>query len=391
MTRLSQMTEAVVAGHICLDVIPKFEGREGDTLIEPGKLINVGQVVTATGGSVANTGLALHRLGISTRLIGKVGSDLFGHAVLDIIRSHDPALVEHMIVGSDGTSYTVVISPPGVDRSFFHYPGANDTFDPVDVEVSSFGEARLLHFGYPPLMRRTYEDGGRGLADLMRRAKDAGLTTSLDMAYPDLNSEAARVDWVSFLERVLPHVDVFLPSLDEMLFMLHKTADADEDTDHAAVLSDSAARIIEMGSAAAVLKLGDQGLYLRTTDDAARLEAMVACAPADLSAWTQRELLTSCFDVDVVGTTGAGDCTIAGFLAGLLKGLPPADVMIGAVAAGAFNVESADANSGIPDWDRLQARVASGWARRAISLRLEDWTSRGEVLVGPHDPHRGPA
>lgn len=385
------MAEAVVAGHICLDVIPKFASREGDTLIEPGKLIIVGPVVTATGGSVANTGLALHRLGISTQLIGKVGSDLFGHAVLDIIRSHDPALVEHMIVGPDDTSYTVVISPPGVDRSFFHYPGANETFDPADVEASSFGKARLLHFGYPPLMRRTYEDGGRRLADLMKRAKDAGLTTSLDMAYPDLNSEAARVDWVSFLERILPHVDVFLPSLDEMLFMLDKTDDVDEDTDHAAALSDIAARIIEMGSAAAVLKLGDQGLYLRTVDDEVRLEAMGACAPADLSAWTQRELLTSCFSVDVVGTTGAGDCTIAGFLAGLMKGLSPADVMIGAVATGAFNVESADANSGIPDWDRLQARVASGWHRRAISLRLEDWTSRGDIMLGPHDRQWGAA
>ena len=376
------MPEAVVAGHICLDVIPRFEGRGGADMFRPGKLIKVGPAVISTGGSVANTGLALHRLGVSARLIGKIGDDLFGRAVLEILRSHHPALAEDMIVGSDATSYTVVVSPPGVDRSFIHYPGANETFDPAGVEVSSSRGARLFHFGYPPLMRRTYEDGGRGLAELLRRAKDAGLTTSLDMAYPDPESEAGRVDWESFLERVLPHVDVFLPSLDELLFMLRGAGAAGEAS---SLLSDVAGRILEMGAAAAVLKLGDQGLYLRTTDNTDRLRAMGACAPADLTAWRRRELLTACFEVDVVGTTGAGDCTIAGFLAGLLMGLSPAEVMLGAVAAGAYNVESADATSGIPDWERLQARIASGWKRRQTSQRLDGWMDGGNVLIGPND------
>lgn len=290
-----------------------------------------------------------------------------------------------MIVGSDATSYTVVVSPPRVDRSFFHYPGANDTFDPAEVQAARLSGARLVHFGYPPLMRRTYEDGGRGLADLMMRAKDAGMTTSLDMAYPDPDSEAGRADWKSFLARVLPHVDVFLPSLDELLFMLNKSRAAGETS---SLLSEVAGQILEMGAAAAVLKLGDQGLYLRTTEKVDRLRDLGACAPADPATWAGRELLTPCFDVEVVGTTGAGDCTIAGFLTGFLMGLSPAEVMIGAVAAGAFNVESADASSGIPDWDRLQARVAGGWRRRETSLRLEGWRDGGDVMVGPHDARR---
>ena len=50
------------------------------------------------GGVTANTGRALHRLGIATRLMGKVGDDAFGRIILDLIGQDDPALIEDMIV-----------------------------------------------------------------------------------------------------------------------------------------------------------------------------------------------------------------------------------------------------------------------------------------------------
>ena len=71
-------------------------------------------------------------------------------------------------------------------------------------------------------MRRMYANGGSELASLMQRVKSAGLLTSLDMSYPDPNSEAGRINWSALLERTLPDVDVFLPSLDEILFMLDR-------------------------------------------------------------------------------------------------------------------------------------------------------------------------
>ncbi|MCX7916089.1 MAG: carbohydrate kinase family protein, partial [Verrucomicrobiae bacterium] len=92
--------EIVVAGHICLDIIPRFPRADVDyrAAMQPGKLVLVDPPVISTGGAVANTGLALHRLGIPTGLMGKVGDDLFGRAILDVIRSHAPALAEPMIV-----------------------------------------------------------------------------------------------------------------------------------------------------------------------------------------------------------------------------------------------------------------------------------------------------
>lgn len=391
--------QVVVAGHICLDIILCFEGSAGGdiaSLLVPGKLVNVGRATIATGGAVSNAGLALHRLGLPTALMGKVGDDVLGRAILDVVRGHSPALAEGMIVvPAEQSSYTVVLSPPGVDRIFLHCPGANDTFCAEDLAYDRLGSARLLHFGYPPLMARMYGDGGVELSCMLARVKQAGLTVSLDMARPDPDSPAGRADWPAILRRTLPHVDVFLPSLDEILFMLDRplmdrlTRQAGGDllrAADAALLDDIAGRLIRLGSPIVGLKLGDQGLYLRVSDDRSRLADLGRCGLGDVPAWAGRRLLAPCFEVDVVGTTGSGDCTIAGFLAALLQGLSPEQTVTAATAVGACNVEAADATSGVRPWTEVQRRLAAGWPRRPVRLRLDGWAR--DDSTGLYEPRR---
>ena len=110
-----------------------------------------------------------------------------------------------------------------------------------------------------------------------------------------------------------------------------------------------------------MIKLGDQGAYLRTSGSRARLAGMGKCAPTDLVPWVGRELISPCFRAKVVGTTGSGDCTIAGFLAGVLKGLGPEECLQAAVAVGACSVEAADATSGVPGWNVVERRIHKGW------------------------------
>jgi sugar/nucleoside kinase (ribokinase family) len=365
--------DVVAAGHICLDITPPFTEAGAKAAIVPAGLVFVGPPVISTGGSVANTGLALHRLGIPTRLMGKVGDDLFGNAILELVRRAGPALADGMIVSrGEPTSYTVVLNPPGIDRCFLHCTGTNDTFGPDDLDAARLEGARLFHFGYPPLMRRMRERGGEELASMLQRVKARGLATSLDMAQPDPNSDAGRLDWPALLANVLPHVDVFLPNLEETLFMVDRARLEDlrrsagaagvfTKVDRA-LLRDVADRLLKWGAAAVVLKLGDQGLYLRVTSDRARLDR-VGRRLLPAAAWAGREGLVPCFRAKVVSTTGAGDTTVAGFLAALLKGLPPDDAMTLAVAVGACSVEQADATSGVPDWEAVRRRVAAGWER----------------------------
>ena len=384
--------DAVVAGHICLDVIPGLAhlpaGKFGDFL-KPGHLIISGPATFSTGGPVSNTGLALHRLGIKTSLIAKVGSDPYGAIVRQLVERYDPELTGGLVVDPGvPTSYSVILSAPGVDRIFLHCPGANDEFDSEDVNYDLVAKARLFHFGYPPLMRKMYQDGGEELVRIYQKAKTCGTTTSLDMSFPDPSSEGGKADWPLIIAKVLPFVDIFVPSFEEILFCLRRetyedlsdqTADSLLEAATPELVSDLGKQILDMGSKIAVIKLGDHGLYVRTSDST-RLAGMGTAAPANPEDWANLELWSSCFKVEVVGTTGSGDATIAGFLSGLLRGLGPRETVTAAVAVGACNVEAADALSGLYSWEDTLARIEAGWSKLPLDFQAQGWEEIGAGL-----------
>lgn len=383
---MAKNKNVVVAGHICLDVIPNLDhlsaGSFGE-LFRPGQLVNVGPAVFSTGGTVSNTGLALYRLGLHTRLMGKIGSDPFGGIVRGLVERFDPGLAQGLVIDPDSpTSYTLIINPPGYDRMFLHCTGANDTFVAADIDLEQVRQAALFHFGYPPIMRRMYLDGGSELAEVFRRAKSTGVTTSLDVSFPDPTSESGKADWKTILGAALAHVDIFLPSFEETLFMLRRETYEQMRRDapggdvlallSPALLRDLSDEMMDMGARMVMIKLGDRGAYLRTSG-VDRLSAMGAAAPADLSAWAGQELWAPCFRVNVVGTTGSGDATIAGFLSALLRDLPPYRAVNAAVAVGACNVEAADALGGIRTWEETLARIEAGWDRLPLSVDEPGW------------------
>ena len=389
---------AVVAGHLCLDIIPDLTinaRSRFDTLFVPGHLTEVGPVTLSTGGPVSNTGLAMNKLGIRTQLMGKVGNDLFGQAVRQVVASYGADLADGMLVDeTTSTSYTVIINPPGVDRTFLHCPGANDTFCADDVRYDVLAGVRLFHFGYPPIMRQMYINDGVQLVEVFQRARATGVTTSLDMTMPDQSSAAGRADWVSLLRATLPCVDIFMPSIEEILYMLRR-ATFDEFVCAAGggswvsrvtpeLLSDVGQQLIEMGAKIVGLKLGDRGLYLRTADRSA-METLGRARPSAVQAWANREMWAPCFEVEVVGTTGSGDATIAGFLSALLRDRPVEEAITAAVAVGACNVQAADALSGIRPWGEPLRRVERGWPRHPLTLPSPGWSldADHQLWVGP--------
>jgi sugar/nucleoside kinase (ribokinase family) len=391
---MSEPFSAVVAGHICLDITPEIIDAEHErflTRLEPGRLVEIGPAAFSTGGPVSNTGLALHKLGVPTRLMGKIGADSFGRIIREIVSGVSPELARGMILNNaSSTSYSLIISPPGVDRIFLHSPGANHTFCAADVDYELAAVADVFHFGYPPVMRRMYENGGMELTEMFQRVKAAGVLTSLDMAFPDPSSPAGKTDWRAIFQAVLPSVDIFLPSIEELLFCLdrplyNRLAGRDGkllERVTPALLHDVSAELLAMGVKIVVLKLGERGFYLRTAD----ADAIHGLGHGiDGDAWGRRELWAPCFQVNVVGTTGSGDATIAGFLAALLRGLPPIESVTMAVAVGACNVEASDALSGLRSWDETRARIASGWPHRTLALAAPrwDWDPDHQLYIGP--------
>ena len=88
---------------------------------------SVGEATWSLGGAVGNSGLALHRLadGVAVRLVAKIGQDRFGEIIEALLNERDsPEAGEPERLTSNllrdptlGTSYTIVIDPPGVDRA----------------------------------------------------------------------------------------------------------------------------------------------------------------------------------------------------------------------------------------------------------------------------------
>lgn len=361
----------IAAGHICLDITPVFNQDKKvnnlSDILMPGKLINVEAAKVSTGGSVANTGLALKILGENVELMGKVGNDSFGEMIIGILESYGASGI--IVDDNSSSSYSIVIAAPGIDRIFLHNPGANDTFCNDDISDESLSDAALFHFGYPPIMRNMYINDGEELVKIFKRMKDRSIATSLDLAAIDQESEAGKVDWKFVLKRVLPYVDFFVPSFEELCFILDRDnydrlcsigGDMAENLDMENDVKPLADLLInEYGCKAVLIKCGVSGMYYKTAN-AKVLEGVGSRLELDINSWADREGTQPCFKAEVVkSATGAGDTSIAAFLASVLSGKSPERCVMLAAAEGACSVTTHDALSGLKSIDELEQKVLS--------------------------------
>ena len=393
----SETIKAMVSGHICVDIAPGLNTiLKGDfnEIFAPGKLINVEKAVIGTGGAVSNTGLAMAKLGIDICLNGKVADDEFGRVIKDRVGLKRASTFK--TVPGQSSSYSIVLALAGIDRIFLHHPGTNDTFTADDVDYAALSECSLLHFGYPTLMRKMYENDGQQLYEIFSRAKELGVVTSLDMTLPDPNSDSGQVDWQKILTRVLPHVDIFLPSVEELAYMLNR--DLFEKRKAQAEGQDPVLRytgndctmlsttLLGLGVKIAAIKLGINGYYLRTADRNT-LEGL--CPVCEIDSWADRELWAGSYRADKFGSaSGAGDATIAGFLTAFLRGFDPMKCVKAANILGWQNVRQIDNLSGIECWDKtLEMINDDNMPRNPLKIKDAGWRFRvnEQVYYGPCD------
>ena len=181
-----------------------------------------------------------------------------------------------------------------------------------------------------------------------------------------------------------------MPSIEEVLLTLYPDTFNQVATGAVKIdpplLSQIAGNLLNMGAKVILLKAGELGLYLRTAHKST-LADMGRAKPGDVSRWASREFLTPIFQTTPVGTTGAGDSAIAGFLAALLRDRPPTETVTLAAAVGACNVEAADAVSGVRSWPDTLARIEAGWPRRKLEFKAPGWRfdPARQLWLGPHD------
>ena len=368
--------KVVSAGHICIDITPTFTGdkvKGVSEILQPGKLINVGDADIHTGGSVANTGLAMKILGADVYLAGKIGSDAFGDIIASAVSQYG---AEKGLIRREGetSSYSVVLALPGIDRIFLHDPGANDTFTADDLSDELLSGAALFHFGYPPIMHKMFENDGDELVKVMKKARAAGAATSMDLAAVDPKSDAGKADWKLILQKTLPYVDIFVPSVEELCFMLDRDKFEDlqrraEGRDICEILDleedikPLADQCMAMGASILVIKCGVPGMYYRTASE----ESLRRISPAlelDAKKWADKDGFEKSYVPDrILSGTGAGDTSIAAFLTSMLQGYGPEKCMQYATATGAMCVSSYDALSGLLPLEKLEERIQAGWKK----------------------------
>jgi sugar/nucleoside kinase (ribokinase family) len=152
-----------------------------------------------------------------------------------------------------------------------------------------------------------------------------------------------QVDWRAILRNALPYVDIFIPSVEELTFMLRREMYEAVNGDvlpilDRALLESLTDDLLAMGCGIVGLKLSHYGMYLRGSADNDRLSPLAALG-IDVTEWLGITAYHPAYQADVVGTTGAGDAAYAGVLAALLHGFSPSQTAAFANAVGRTKCE----------------------------------------------------
>jgi len=276
-------------------------------LPEEGKLLLVDEIELHAGGCAVNTAIGLARLGVKVGVSGRVGQDGFGVFLKERLAVEGVDTTGLRVVPGERTSATAVMVSPKGERSFLHFLGANQQYGVEDFDLGLLKSYRILHLAGLLLMPAF---DGEPAALIMRKAKEAGLITSLDTAWDSTGR------WLKAVGPLLPHTDLFLPSLEEAK-MLSGLKGPEE----------IARFFLEAGVKTVALKMGSEGSYFKSS--------------------TGDEGYVPVFPVKAVDTTGAGDAFVAGFLAGYLFGWPLNKVVRLANAVGGLAVSKMGATAGI--------------------------------------------
>ena len=298
--------DAAFVGFTTLDI----SGRPVPALPEGGGIAFLDEIRMNPAGTAVGSAMNAAKLGVNAMLVGCVGDDEKGDFIVHACEKVglDCAMMQR--TDREQTSSTILTIRPNGDRPCLHCRGASDRLFVGEADFDAVCDARFLHYAGTGYMR-DMEDGQGD--KLLAHAKAKGLTVLFDLIGPEPDTPAN-------LERLLPQVDWFMPSMEEA-----------EQMSGLSDPSDIARHFMDMGAGACVFKWGPQGSFVRTADAAFRVPA---------------------FRVAVSDTTGCGDAYCGGFIAGLSMGYDLEEACRLATATSALVATGLGSDAGVVDLDR---------------------------------------
>jgi sugar/nucleoside kinase (ribokinase family) len=295
-----------------------------DHLPAAGELVLADRILLTIGGCAANVAVDLSKMGVHTGVVGRVGGDFFGNVVADMLRGHRVDVSSLKSSPHADTSQTMIVNVAGQDRRFIHTFGANGELAAADIPVAGVTACQVLYLGGYLLMERMLQDE---LIPVFAAARQAGTKTVLDVVTP------GPADYLPRLERLLPHVDVFMPNDHEAALITGSTDPVEQ-----------AAIFRGLGAATVIITRGSEGAVLLS--DEARLRS-------------------GCFQVPFVDGSGGGDAFAAGYICGLLQEFDEEECLRWGSALGASCVRAVGTTTGVFDRSECEQFL------RGQTLRIE--------------------
>ncbi len=245
--------------------------------------------------------LAKLRAPFPLEAVGLLGDDADGRAIRADAAAHGIDAAQLHVTPAAATSYTDVMTVrTDGRRTFFHDPGANALLAPDHFDFSRT-RARLFHLAYLLLLDTLDvpgDDGKPRSVEVLRRARAAGLRTSVDCvsARPHLYGK--------IVAPALPETDVLFANDFEAEQLTGLALGRGETLDRTAV--ERAAR----------------DLIARGVRQWALIhfpEGVCACSAAGELSWQPAVRMPA---AEIVGAVGAGDALAAGVLYGLHEDWP---------------------------------------------------------------------
>ena len=296
----------LVFGSINMDLVARTP-----RLPAPGETLIGHTFFTAPGGKGANQAVACARLGAATKMIGRVGEDVFGGTLREGLR--DYSVDVSGVLATPGPSGVAVIAVDDrAENNIIVIPGANGAIDSSDVArlESALDGAKILMLQLEAPLDR--------VVAAARAAHERGLTVILDPA-------PAR----PLPPELYALTDYLTPNESEAALLVGFPVN-DDSIHHAAKV------LLGWGAKHAIIKLGSRGGYVANAGGGQ---------------------MYSAFKVEAVDTVAAGDAFNGGLAAALDQGLPLETAIRWALATGALSVTKPGAQSSMPSRDEVLAMM----------------------------------
>jgi sugar/nucleoside kinase (ribokinase family) len=261
-----------VIGLFILDVL----GRPVTRIPDRGNVEFIDEIRLTVAGTAGGTVVDTATLGLKSLAVGAVGDDEKADWVLMTLEKHGIDVSAMQRVSGVPTSATILNVRPNGDRPALHVRGASDHFDVTPDLYDQALDAPIVHLGGTGLLSKL---DGEASIRLLAEAKKRGRTTTLDLIAADAST-------AQLVLPLLPHVDYFMPSIEEA-----------QDISGCKGPDDCADFYLGKGATACVFTLGGDGAYYAHRDGT--------------------RLISPAYNIEVVDTTGCGDAFDAGFITAL--------------------------------------------------------------------------